>query len=373
MKSNQTVASIQVPYVNLPLQMRPIKRELMEAIERVLEEGSYVMGREVRKFEEKFAEYCGVPYAIGVNSGTDALYLSFCALGIGVDDEVITSAHTFPATIASIALTGARPVIVDVREDLNINVHLIEKAITPRTKAILPVHLTGNPADMDPIIAIAKRHNLVVVEDAAQAVGALYRGQKVGGLGKVGCFSLHPLKTFHGFGDGGVITTSDGGLCEHLLKLRNHGMKNRDAIEFWGYNSRLDTIQAALLLVQFNYLDLWTRQRRQIAAEYIDALANLVEVPQETPECQSVYHTFVIKTDRRDELFNHLQCRGVDAKVHYGVPIFQQQAGRSLASNPNDFPVVSRLAKRVLSLPIYPELTDQQKQLVIQAVRSFYG
>lgn len=364
--------AVAVPYVNLPLQFRRIKPEVMAAIERVLESGAYVLGPEVEQFERAFAEFCGSRYAVGVNSGMDALFLTLRALGVGPGDEVITAPNSFVATASAIAMTGARPVFVDVRDDLNLDPALIEKAVTPKTRGILPVHLAGNPADMDPILEIGKRRGLWVIEDAAQSVGALHRGRRVGSLGRAGCFSLHPLKNLHAFGDAGVVTTDDERLAQALRKIRNHGLKNRDECEFWGFNSRLDTIQAAVLLVKLKHLDAWTEERRSIARRYDEGLKGVVTLPKETPGCKSVSQTYVIQADRRDELIRHLKSCGVDAKVHYAISLFQQESASGLGYAPAALPVAARLAGRIASLPLFPEMSEDQISAVVQGVRSFY-
>jgi len=338
----------------------------------VLNNGQYVLGPGVREFEEKFAEYCGTRYAVGVGNGTDTIILALKALGIGPGDEVITAPNSFLASASAIALTGATPVFVDVRDDFNVNPNLLKTAITQRTKAILSVHLTGRPGDMHPILAIAKRHGLAVIEDAAQAIGARYYGQRVGSFGIAGCFSFHPLKNLNACGDGGIITTNEEEIYCHLLKARNHGLRNRDECEFWSINSRLDTLQAAILNVKLKYLDKWTEARRANAKFYREHLADIVEVPQEQPYEYAVYHTFIIQAAHRDELQTYLKERGVETKIHYPIPIHLQEAARSLGYGKRDFPVAERHAGRILSLPIYPELSHEQIEHVVISVRSFY-
>lgn len=361
-----------VPYVNLVLQHQAIKAELIEAVEEVLDHGQFILGPEVKAFEDRFAEYCGTSYAIGVDNCTSALHLALRALQIGSGDEVITAPNSFIASTSCIALTGATPVFVDVREDYNIDPYLVEKAITPRTKAIIPIHLTGRPADMTPILDIANRHNLYVVEDCAQAVGARYQDQSVGSFGIIGCFSLHPLKTLNAVGDGGVITTNSRELYEKLRKARNHGLRNRDECEFWSYNCRLDTLQAAMLLVKMRYLDKWTVARRANAARYQQQLQDVIQLPHDKPHEYSVYHTFVIQADRRNDLQKHLSINGIETKIHYPIPIHLQPAAKELGNETGSFPITEHQARRILSLPIYPELTTEQISLVITMVRDFY-
>jgi len=367
------VKRVAVKYIDLPAQARALRAKLLAAVEQVLERGEFILGPAVEQFEQRFAALCGCSYALGVANGTDAIVMAFKALGIGPGAEVITTANSFLATAAAITMVGAKPVFVDVRDDYNIDPDLIERALTPNTKAILPVHLTGKPADMDPILEIAREHKLQVIEDAAQAVGASYRGKKVGSFGAIGCFSLHPLKNLNACGDGGAMTTQDESLREKLAKFRNHGLRNRDESEFWGFNSRLDSLQAALLNVKLDHLDEWTRKRRQTAAFYHQHLHDVVKCPFDKPDEYSVYHTFVIQAEQRDELQRFLLEAGVETKIHYPIPIHLQPAARGLGYRPGDLPVTERLAQTILSLPVYPELTPEQRETVVYAVKSFYS
>lgn len=364
--------AIQVPYINLTLQHQSMKKEILSAVESVLDSGFFISGPEVEMFEERFANYCETKYAVGVSNGTDALILAMKALNIGYGDEVITAPNSFLASASSIALVGAKPVFVDVCDDYNLNPEQLVNVITNKTKAIIPVHLTGRPANMDRIIEIAEKYDLAIIEDCAQAVGAEYKGKRVGSFGIMGCFSLHPLKNLNACGDGGVITTNDKEIYELLLKMRNHGLKNRDECQFWGHNARLDAIQAAILNIKLNYLEEWTMKRRDTAAFYRTNLEDVVDVPVELPHEFSVYHTFIIQTDHRDELQQHLAKHGIDSKVHYPIPIHLQESARSLGHVAGDFPVTEKLSKRILSLPIYPELTNEQKEAVVKTIRRFY-
>ena len=365
---------MKIPYVNIAAQHAPLKGELLDAIGKVIYKGQFILGDEVLEFEKRFAELCGVRYAVGVNSGTDALILALKALGIGPGDEVITVPNSFVASASCIALLDARPVFVDVRDDYNIDPTLIEQAITPRTKAILPVHLTGRPVDMEPILDIAKHYNLHVVEDCAQAVTAEYKGKRVGGFGTIGCFSLHPLKTLNACGDGGVLTTNGTVLAERFKILRNIGLKSRDECVTWSGNSRLDNIQAAILLVKLNYLSAWTEKRRANAHFYQRHLANLqqLKMPNDKPYERSVYHTFVIQTEFRNELKTYLAGCGIETAIHYPVPIHFHKAAEKLGYGPGSFPVTERHAQRILSLPIYPELKTNELDYIVEIIHKFF-
>jgi dTDP-4-amino-4,6-dideoxygalactose transaminase len=364
---------VRVPYVALPLRARRVKPEIMAAIEKVIDHGIYILGPEVQEFEARFAGYCGTRYAVGVGDGTSALILALRGVGVGPGDEVITAPNSFVASASSAALLGATPRFVDVRrQDMNMDPALLERAITPRTKAIVPVHLAGQPADMEPILKLGERYGIPVIEDAAQSVGTTYHGKRTGGLGHAGCFSLHPLKNLHAIGDAGVITTSDERLYQWLLKARNHGLRNRDEVEFWSPNTRLDTLQAAVLNVMLDHLDAWIGERRELADQFCAALRDVVGVPEEAPGCYHTYQTFVIVAERRNALLEHLRQRAVDAKVHYPLAIHMQEAARGLGHHSDDFPVTRWLADRIVSLPFYAEMTAEQRAAVIDGVRSFY-
>ncbi len=364
-----------VPYVNLPAQHSPIKEELLDAISRVMDHGIFIMGRELDEFESQFAASCDSEYAVGVNSGTDALILALKALGVGPGDEVITPPNSFLASTSCITMLGAQPVFADVRDDYNIDPELVERAITSRTKVILPVHLTGRPADLDPIMDIATRHGLHVVEDCAQAVGATYKGKTVGSFGTVGCFSLHPLKTLNACGDGGVLTTNNLEIYEQFKVLRNHGLRSRDDCVIWSMNSRLDTIQAAILLVKLKYLDQWTKQRRHNASVYQKLLEDIpdIQTPVDQPYECAVYHTFVIQAERRAQLVEYLNNKGIGTAIAYPTPIHLQEAAAHLNYPPGSFPMTEQQAGRILNLPVYGELQDDQLMYVANAVRTFYG
>jgi len=364
---------LRVPFVDLAAQHRAIRDELLAAAAEVIDSGQFILGPQVREFEQRFAELCGVRQAVGVNSGTDAICLALRALDIGPGDEVITVPNSFVATASAIALCGAKPVFVDVRDDYNMDPGKIEPAITPHTRAILPVHLTGRSADMDSICEIAKTHRLHVIEDAAQAVTAEFRGRRVGSLGTIGCFSLHPLKTLNACGDGGMLTTDDETLANRLRKLRNIGLQSREDAAEWSSNSRLDTLQAAILLVKLRYLDRWTEARRSHAEFYRTALADLpgIRVPVDQPHERAVYHTFVIQAQRRDELKQFLAERGIETAIHYPRPIHLQTAARGLNLPRGSFPIAEAQADRILSLPVYAELSQEQRAAVVDAIRAF--
>ena len=370
----KTKAAMKVPYVDLAAQHKPLKQELLAAVGRVLDHGKFILGDEVEQFERELAKLCGVKYAVGLNSGTDALILSLKALGVGPGDEVITAANSFVASASCAALLGAKPVLVDVKDDYNIDPAALERAITSKTKAIVPVHLTGRPADMYAIMRVAKKRKLAVVEDCAQAIIAELGGKRVGSFGNTGCFSLHPLKTLNACGDGGAVVTDDSALAERVRLLRNLGLQTRENCVEWSSNSRLDTMQAAMLLVKLKHLDEWTRARRENAAFYQKALDGIegVRVPKDAPGEKAVYHTFIITAERRDELKAFLAERGIDTAIHYPRAIHEQDAAKPLGYRLGQFPNAERQARRILSLPVYPGLTKAQLGYVADAIREFY-
>lgn len=373
MRTQTVRGTPRVPFLDLPAQHHSIKDEIMAAVEGVLAHGNFIQGKELADFEEEFAAYCGTRFAIGVANGTDALVLALKAVGVGPGDEVITAPNSFLASASAVMMAGAKPTFVDVGDDYNLDASILEQAITRRTKVILPVHLTGRPADMRAILDIARRRGLAVIEDAAQAVGAIYRGQKVGSFGAAGCFSFHPLKNLNACGDGGMITTDDEAIYRFAMKARNHGLRSRDEWEFCSLNSRLDTLQAAILSVKLRHLEDWAQARRRNAAAYSRVLDGLVQVPVEGPDERAVYQTYVVQCERRDELQRHLSERGVETKVHYPIPIHLQDATRALGYREGDFPRAEAQAKRIMSLPVHPWLSSAQLEHVIACIRSFYG
>ncbi len=355
-----------IPLVDLKAQYRALKTEVDLAVAAVLKGGRFILGPEVDAFEREFGAYCGSQHAVGVNSGTSALHLALLAAGVGVGDEVITSAFTFVATVAAIEYTGARAVLVDVDPStLTLDPMHLEAAITPRTKAVVPVHLYGQPADMDPILAIARAHSLVVVEDAAQAHGAEYKGRRVGSIGQLGCFSFYPGKNLGAAGDGGAVTTSDAGYAEMLRKLRDWGSEEKYLHVVKGFNFRLDEIQAAILRVKLRKLETWTEMRRGHAREYSRLFAGTeLETPAEAPAVRHVYHLYVVRTPARDRLRSELHAGGIESGIHYPMPVHLQPAYANLGYSPGAFPVSEAAADEVLSLPLYPELTSAAIQRV---------
>jgi dTDP-4-amino-4,6-dideoxygalactose transaminase len=365
---------MKVKYLELYKQFNDEK--LWAKIKKVFSTCQFIMGPEVEEFEIDFAKLCGVPYALGVNSGTDAIFLALKALGIGIGDEVITVPNSFIATTGAIVAAGARPVFVDVGQDYNIDVGLIEQAVTPNTKAILPVHLTGNPADMPAIMDIAQKRGLYVVEDAAQAVSASIQGNPVGAFGDIGCFSLHPLKNLNVCGDAGTLTTKSKKIYNKLKMLRNHGLKDRDEIEFFGYNSRMDTIQAVIANHGLNKLEKITDKRQKNASCYDKKLAHLAPYvlrPTEHKGFNSVYHTYIVKVKDRTELRNYLAENGVETKIHYPAPNHLQQPCLQLGYKRGDFPVCEQQSEMILSLPVHQYLTMEQIYFVINMIKDFYG
>ena len=360
-----------VPFVNLGAQYQHFRAEILDAFDRVSATGHYVFGPEVHRFEEGFAKYCGTSFAAGLGNGSDALYLAMKALDIGAGDEVITAPNSFIASAWTIANTGASVRFADVDWDMNIDPAKIKTAITPKTKAIMPVHLTGRIANMDAILDIAQEHNLFVIEDAAQAVGATYHGKKAGSFGDAAGFSLHPLKNLHVHGDGGVLTTSNERIAEMVRQWRNHGLKNRDECAFWGINSRLDAIQAAIVNIKLPHLDRINSDFQRIAQRYIENLSDVLWVPTVQDHEVPIFHRFMVRHQNRDALQNYLQDVGIETKVNYPIPIHLQQAAVSLGYQKGDFPVCEDLAQTILSLPISAEMPEEHVDYVITKVQEF--
>jgi dTDP-4-amino-4,6-dideoxygalactose transaminase len=357
--------------MDLRRQYQTIKGEIDKAIKGVLERGYFILGENVKAFEEEFAAYCGVRYGVGVASGTDALMLALRACGIGHGDEVITVANTAFPTVAAVSLTGARPVFVDVDDTYTMDVSQVEERITPRTKALLPVHLYGQPADMAPLMEIALRHHLFVIEDACQAHGAEYQGRKAGSIGHIGCFSFYPTKNLGCYGDGGMVVTSDEELAWRVVLLRNYGQTSRYHHILVGTNSRLDELQAAILRVKLRWLDWWNEKRRQNAHLYSRLLKGVV-VPVERAGSRHIYHQYVIRAPRREELRHWLERNGVMTDVHYPNPIHLTEAYADLGLGRGSLPNTERFAQEIVSLPIHPELTEEEIHRVATLINRFF-
>lgn len=360
-----------IPLLDLKAQYAAIRDEVNAAVLDVLASGSYVLGEEVAAFEREFAAYCGTRHAIAVNSGTSALHLALLAAGVGPGDEVVTVPFTFVATASAICMTGARPVFVDIdAASFTMDPDQVEAAITPRTRAIVPVHLYGQTADMRPIQAIAERHGIPIVEDACQAHGAEYHGLRAGSLGLSGCFSFYPGKNLGACGEGGIVVTSDDAQARAMRMLRDWGQSQRYHHDIKGYNYRMDAIQGAILRVKLRYLDGWTDARRAHAQAYAQLLAGsrLVRTPQEMPRRRHVYHVYAVRSPDRDRLKHHLEGAGIQVGLHYPIPVHLQRAHADLGHRVGDFPVAEHAAGQVLSLPIYPEMTAEQLRFVADAI-----
>lgn len=349
------------------------KTEIDEAIARVLNGGHYILGSEVSACESEFASYAGVRHAIGVGSGSEALHLALRALGVGADHDVITVSHTAGATVAAIRMTGARPVFVDISEDsYTIDPDKIERATTPRTKAVVPVHLYGQAADLGPVLDVARRRGLAVVEDCAQAHGALYRGKKVGAWGNLGCFSFYPTKNLGALGDGGMVVTDDALLADRVRQLREYGWRVRQISETFGWNSRLDEIQAAVLRVKLRYLDEENQKRRELAELYSRELRCIgIACPMECGYGTHVYHLYVIRHHQRDKLRRWLENHGIATAIHYPVPVHLQPAFANLGYGVNSLPVTERICREILSLPVWPELSAADARSVVETILQF--
>lgn len=365
--------SERIPLADLQAQYAAIQPEIDTAISRVLADSSFILGREVRAFEEEFAAYCGAEHCIGCGNGTDALELALEALGVGPGDEVITVSHTFIATAEAISRLGATPVFVDIRPDTQlIDPAAVEAAITPRTRALLPVHLYGQTADLEAILEIARRHGLKVIEDAAQAHGARYRGRRAGSFGDLATFSFYPGKNLGAYGDAGAITTNDPALADWLRRARDHGRQSKYEHQFLARSSRMDGLQGAVLRVKLRHLDAWTEARRHLAARYTERLADLpgVEPVTVAADCEPVYHLYVVRVPERDRVLADLRSRGIDAGVHYPIPLHLQPAYAHLGLGAGSLPETERAAREVLSLPLYPEMGEEAVDRVVAALET---
>jgi dTDP-4-amino-4,6-dideoxygalactose transaminase len=364
---------MQVPLLDLKAQYATIKDEILAAVAEVLESQRCIGGPKIEELEKKIAEVSGCQFGVGVSSGTDALLNCLMSLDIGSGDEVITTPFTFFASAGSIARTGARPVFVDIDpKTYNIDPNQIASAVTENTKAIMPVHLFGQMADMDPIMEVARRHNLAVVEDAAQSITSTYKGRKAGSVGTAGCFSFFPSKNLGGIGDGGMVVTNDRPLYERMRVMRDHGQKPQYYYHYVGGNFRLDPIQAAALLVKLPHLDDWSQARRQNAAYYDQRFAGtMVRTPYVSPDCQTIYNQYCIRVPRRDDVVSHLREKGIGSAIYYPVPLHLQKCFAYLGHKQGDFPHSEKAAQEIMALPVYPELTDAMQDAVADAVLGF--
>jgi len=371
-----------VPFVNYPLQYKKIKKEIDKAIFGCLEKGDLIFRKDTEEFEKNFAKFVGTKYGISCDSCTGAMFLSLFAMGIGKGDEVITVSHTYVATIDVVWHCGAKPILIDIGDDMEMNADLIEKAITKRTKAIIPVHLDGRMCNMEKIMKIAKKYNLIVIEDAAQAIGAKFKGKPAGSFGATGCCSFYPAKILGSFGDGGMICTNDKNLAQKLYLLRDHGEKpsylrtaaDKDKIAFFGFNSLLDNIQAAVLNVKLKHLPVWIKRRREIADIYNEGLKSIKEIqlpasPGKADPYYDVYQNYVIRVKNRDTFKKYLSKKGIETLVKWTIPNHLQS---ELKLSSFKLPVTEKISQKVISLPMYPELTDEQIQYVINCIRNFY-
>ncbi|RJR24517.1 DegT/DnrJ/EryC1/StrS family aminotransferase [Candidatus Microgenomates bacterium] len=364
-----------VSFIDFKREYLEIKEEIDNAVNKVLESGWFVLGKEVEAFEKEFASYCGVNYCYGVNSGTDALYLSLRALGLNPKDEVIIPVNTFIASALAVSQLGAIPVFVDVDEKTgNIDPAKIEKKIGYATKAIMAVHLYGQIADMKEILTLAKRHQLLVIEDACQAHGATYEGKKAGGFGDIAAFSFYPTKNLGAYGDAGAVVTKNDQLAEKIKLLRNYGQKEKYYHEIKGVNSRMDELQAAILRVKLRYLDAWVKKRREIVARYNRQLADLpLTLPKEKENRFHSYYLYVIRTAERDALMGYMKEKGIGALIHYPAPLHLQRAYRELKYKDGDFPLAEKFCKEIISLPLYPQIKEEEVDYVCQSIRSFFN
>jgi dTDP-4-amino-4,6-dideoxygalactose transaminase len=362
-----------IPLVDLKAQYATIQSEVDSAIRRVVENTSFIMGPEVSNFEKAFANFCGVKHCVGVGSGTAALELTLRSLGIGPGDEVITVAHTFIATAEAISAVGATPIFIDIDpQTYNMSSNALLQTISERTRAIIPVHIYGQPADMTTISAIAGQYGVPVIEDAAQAHGAIWAGRKVGGLGTAACFSFYPGKNLGAYGDAGAVTTDDDEVAAQVRLLRNHGRHDKYLHEIKGFGHRIDALQSAILDAKLPFLDEWTAARQRLAARYTELLSDLeLMLPIVDGQAESAWHLYVIRTSLRDEMIDYLKTQAIGAGVHYPIPLHLQPAYADLGYGPGALPVTEAVAKSCLSLPLYPEMSDEQQDRVVAAIRTF--
>ncbi len=367
---------MKVQFVDLKRMHAPISGEINEAMSNVIERGDFILSKDVSLFESEFASYCGCKYAVGVSSGTEALRLILVAYGIKEGDEVIVPANTFIATALAVSYAGATPVLVDADPaTFNIDISKVEKALTVKTKAIMPVHLYGNPSNITELKNIAQKHKLKLIEDACQAHGAFFNGARAGSLGDAAAFSFYPAKNIGAFGDAGIVVTDDSVLYEKLILLRNYGSKKKYEHDVIGFNSRLDTLQAAVLRIKLKKLDVWNDSRRSSAElyrKYLSSISYVTLPPLDAPGTKQVYHLFVIRTSRRDELKDFLKDRGVDTGIHYPIPIHLCPAYSSLKLGEGSLPVTEKLSRELLSLPMFPFMTDEEVRYVCDQIKDFF-
>jgi dTDP-4-amino-4,6-dideoxygalactose transaminase len=365
---------MKIPLCDLKAQYNSIQTEIDDAVKSVIARTSFIQGEDNRLLEKEFAAFSGARFGVATASGTDALHLALLGLGVGPGDEVITVSHTFTATAEAICYCGAKPVFVEIDpKSYNLDPARVEAAITPKTKVIMPVHLYGQPANMDLILEIAARHGIKVLEDAAQAHGAEYRGKRAGSIGAAGCFSFYPGKNLGAYGDAGMIVTNDEALADWCSMMADHGRTEKYSHSYIGYGKRMDTIQAAILRAKLKHLDEWTEARRQKAATYTRLLAGVVEPPYQPEWAKSVYHQYVIQVPERDRVFQQMKEAGVGVGIHYPIPLHLQPAYSFLGYAKGDFPETEQVADSVLSLPLFPEITDEQQQYIVEQLKKALG
>ncbi|MFB4163994.1 DegT/DnrJ/EryC1/StrS family aminotransferase [Alteribacillus sp. JSM 102045] len=363
-----------IPLVDLKSEYEKLRSNIQKEINKVIEDSSFILGSNGKEIESKISRYTNTKYGIGVGSGTDALLIALESLKIGKNDEVITTPFTFFATAEVITRVGATPVFVDIDpKTYNINPELIEKAITKKTKAIIVVHLFGQPADMDPIMKIAEKHNLKVIEDACQSIGAVYKGRKTGSIGDAGCYSFFPSKNLGAYGDGGIIVTDNEEICQNAKLLRNHGSTKKYEHKMIGINSRLDELQAAILKVKFNMLEEWNIKRREIAKKYTEELNGIVNTPFVEKESLHVFHQYCIQTKCRDQLSSFLKKKNIATAVYYPIPLHLQPVYKYLQYKQNQFPFAEKVSKNILALPIFPMMTEEQQKYIVSSIKEFLG
>ncbi len=364
-----------IPYLDLKAQIKPLRAEIDAAIARTIDNCSFCLGPDTAQFEKDFAKYCGAEQAVGFNSGTSALHVGLLLLNIKPGDEVITTPFTFVATSWAISYVGAKPVYVDIDDaTFNLDAKLIEKAITPRTKAVMPVHLYGHPFDIDPILEICRKHKLPLVEDACQSHGAKYKGKTIGTFGDVSGFSFYPGKNLGAFGEGGALVTNNAEFAKRAKSLREHGSTVRYYHDEVGFNYRMEGIQGAVLGIKLKHLEKWTRERQRVARRYNELLAGTpLQLPHQADYAESVWHLYVVRHARRDELKAYLEANGVGCALHYPLPLHLQKCYADLGHKAGDFPVAEKAGRECLSLPVYPELTEAQIQRVVEVIKGFFS